>query len=134
MSRSSPSAVAARSSARDVLGRLGASAATFSKIVARPWPTPTHSVGDAVAPAAAAQLADQRAEQAGARAAERVAERDRAAVDVELLRASMPSSRDAGEHLGGEGLVELDQVDVVDRQAGALERLAGRAGTGPMPM
>ncbi len=29
-----------------------------------------------------------------------------------------------GDHLGGEGLVDLDQVDVVDRHAGALEGLA----------
>ena len=30
------------------------------------------------------------------------------------------------EHLGGEGLVDLDEVDVVDRHAGPLERLAAR--------
>ena len=69
--------------------------------------------GDAVLAAAAAQLADQGAGEAGAGAAERVAEGDRAAVDVEplLLDAELAG---AGEDLGGEGLVELDQVDLVD--------------------
>ena len=38
------------------------------------------------------------------------------AVEVEVL--------DHGERLGGERLVELDHVDVVERAAGALERLA----------
>ena len=38
---------------------------------------------------------------------------------------------DAGHRLGGKGLVELDQVDVVKCQAGALERfLSGGHGAG----
>ena len=44
------------------------------------------------------------------------------------LTRSRPSGRlplaQHGEHLGGERLVELDQVDVAERQAGALQRLA----------
>ena len=34
------------------------------------------------------------------------------------------------DHLGGEGLVELDHVDVVDRHPGALEHLLDRADRG----
>ena len=38
---------------------------------------------------------------------------------------------DAGQRLGGERFVELDQVDVGEREAGALERfLRGRHGAG----
>ena len=69
--------------------------------------------GDAVPAAAAAQLADEGAGEAGAGAAERVAEGDRAAVDVELLLVDAELAG-AGEDLGGEGLVELDQVDLVE--------------------
>ena len=36
-----------------------------------------------------------------------------------------------GDDLGGEGLVDLDQVDVADGQPGALQRLLGLASTGP---
>src|SRR6476659_7449881 len=68
---------------------------------------------DAIAAAATAQLPDERRGEAGAGAAERVAEGDRAAVDVELLFVDSQLSR-AGQHLGGEGLVQLDQVDVVE--------------------
>src|ERR1044072_9906854 len=76
--------------------------------------------------AAAAQLAEKGGGEAGAGAAEWVAEGDRAAVDVEALLVE-PELSGAGEDLGGEGLVELDQVDLVDREArggkGARDRL-----------
>ena len=45
----------------------------------------------------------------------------------------MPSSRDAGQDLGGEGLVELDQVDLVELEAGGGSA-RGTAATGPIPM
>ena len=65
----------------------------------------------------------QRGHDAGAGHAERVAEGDRAAVHVELVPrdAEVLGRRD---HLRGERLVDLDEVDVVDRHAGPLERLA----------
>ena len=63
---------------------------------------------------------------------ERVPERDRPAVDVERS-SSMPELADAGEHLGGERLVDLDQVDVAELEAGP-SRARAIAGTGPMPM
>src|SRR3954451_1544991 len=81
--------------------------------------------GDAELAAAALQLADQGAGEAGAGAAEWVAEGDRAAVDVEPLFVD-PELPGAGEDLGGEGLVQLDQVDLVDRQAGVLQRPGDR--------
>ena len=95
-----------------VLGRK-AYRQTASKTVARPWPTPTHMVAMPYLAAAAAQLADEGGGEAGAGAAEGVAEGDRAAVDVELLLVDAELAG-AGEDLGGEGLVELDQVDVVE--------------------
>ena len=59
----------------------------------------------------------------GAGHAERVAERDAAAVHVELLPrdAEVLGRRD---DLRRERLVDLDEVDVVDREPGAGERLA----------
>src|SRR3712207_2795462 len=67
---------------------------------------------------------DGRGGDAGAGRAERVADRDRTAVDVDLVQ------RDGGFALPGEddraeGLVDLEQVDVVDGQAGVPERLRG---------
>ena len=38
----------------------------------------------------------------------------------------MPRCLADGMHLGGERLVDLDEVDVVDRHAGPGERLAAR--------
>ena len=63
--------------------------------------------------------------EAGAGAAERVAEGDRAAVDVEALLVDAELAG-AGEDLGGEGLVELDQVDLVELEAGGGERARDR--------
>ena len=40
---------------------------------------------------------------------------------------------DAGQGLGGKGLVQFDQIDVGQLQAGSLERLLV-AGTGPVPI
>jgi hypothetical protein len=54
--------------------------------------------------------------------AERVAERDRAAERVELLGVDAPLVA-ARHDLGGERLVELEHVDVVDRHAGLREHL-----------
>ena len=87
---------------------------------------------DPVAAAAAAELVQEGGREAGAGAAERVAEGDRAAVDVEALLVD-PELADAGEDLGGEGLVELDQVDLVEPEAGGA-RARGIASTGPIPM
>src|SRR4051812_45087293 len=78
-----------------------------------------------VAAAGALELVQQRRHQPGTGRAERVAERDRAAVDVDLgqVGAGLLLPR---EHHRREGLVDLDQVDVVDRQAGLLQGVRRR--------
>src|SRR5262245_19519419 len=75
--------------------------------------------------AALFHLAQQRQQQASARGAERVAERDRAAVDVALLAVELQLLL-AAEVLRRERLVDLDQVEVTDLQAGLLARLLDR--------
>src|SRR5207245_1183264 len=81
--------------------------------------------GEPAAAAAGAQRVDERDQDAGAAGADRVAERDRAAVDVEA--APVPGELAVvGQHLGGERLVELDQVVVCDRVALAGQQLADR--------
>src|SRR3954447_13979604 len=79
--------------------------------------------GDAPAMAAALHLVGQPAEDADARGAERMADGDRAAVGVDLrgVQAVLGPLADVGEALGGEGLVELDAVDVAPPDAGALQ-------------
>jgi hypothetical protein len=67
----------------------------------------------------------QRGRQLGAGAAERVAEGDRAAVDVQPIRIDRKLAK-AGEHLGRERFVQLDEIDLVERQAGDLQDLADR--------
>ena len=117
-----------RSSARTPRGSRRRSARRqaegFSTTVARPWPTPMHIVARPQPRAAAAHLPHQRGQQARAGAAERVAERDRAAVHVQPLAVDAQLAH-AREHLGGEGLVQLHEVDVRDVEPGAFERAAG---------
>src|SRR5262245_56052672 len=71
---------------------------------------------DAVPDLAPLHLVGQRADQARAGHAVGVAERNRAAVDVQLLRVD-PQAIAAVDDLHGERLVQLPQVDVADRQA-----------------
>ena len=61
-----------------------------------------------------------------------MAERDRAAVDVGLVRVQSQAARDR-DRLRREGLVALDDVDLVQRQAGLLQRQTG-GGIGPSPI
>jgi hypothetical protein len=74
---------------------------------------------------------DERHQDAGAAGTDRVPEGDGAPEDVDLLRVQLQLAQD-GEALGGEGLVELEQVHGVRTQGGLLERLAhGGHGTDP---
>ena len=57
--------------------------------------------------------------------AERVADRDRAAVDVDPLGVELGPQLQAREALRGEGLVELDEVDVRPGAPGTGERPVG---------
>lgn len=72
--------------------------------------------------AAPPQLVEQGADLAGAGAAEGVAEGDGAALGVDFLHGEAELVG-APEALGGEGLVDLEDVDVVLGEAGELEDL-----------
>jgi MFS family permease len=76
----------------------------------------------AVALAALLQRVHQRGHQLGARAAQRMPQRNRAAIDVEPRPDRPPTSLQPGHRHRGEGLVDLEQVDVVDLHAGLLQR------------
>src|SRR5262249_36865777 len=69
----------------------------------------------AVAGAGAAHAVDQRGHEPRAGGAERVPERDRAAVRVEPVRVGAQLAH-PGEGHGGEGLVHLVALDVVERE------------------
>src|SRR5262249_34718783 len=90
--------------------------------------------GAAVAPAALGERVQEGDDDARAGGADRVAERHRAAAHVELLGGDLHiAGHRQGD--GGEGLVHLEEIDLVDAQAGALERLAdGADGRGGEPL
>src|SRR5207302_5659545 len=73
------------------------------------------------------EAVQQGAEDAGPRHPEGMAERDRAAVRIELVAewidAELPCG---GDHLGREGCVDFDYIDIGDRHARPLERLPRR--------
>src|SRR5262249_39172029 len=87
---------------------------------------------EAVAGPAAPQLHRDRGDEARSGGAERVADRDRAAVHVHL-RGRDPPLAQRRDHLGGEGLVELDAVDLRGLDARGPERLARRDGPAHAP-
>src|SRR3954470_4545428 len=92
----------------------------------------THAAADAqgdqrAARIAALELVDHRAGDHGAGGAERVTHRNGATVDVELLVGDVQVLLEL-QHDGRERLVQLEQVDVVHGQAGAVEHLAGGRG------
>ena len=82
---------------------------------------------------ASSRRVEERGHDAGPGLAEGVAEGDGAALDVELVPADA-EVLGRGDDLGGEGLVDLDQVDVVDGHAGPLRGPGGRPRPGPRPM
>ncbi len=69
------------------------------------------------------QFVERRSEDHGACCAERVAERDGAAVHVQFVVRHFQLAHEA-EHDRGEGLIDLVEVDVVLRHAGAVQDLA----------
>ena len=87
-------------------------------MVAVPMPAPMQSVTSPVDEIAPLQFVDQRAEDHRAGGAERMAERDGAAVDVDLGRIEIERLQIA-QHHRGERLVDLEQIDVGERHAGA---------------
>ena len=72
---------------------------------------------------------EQGDEDAGARAADWVAERYRAAVDVQAIAVDGKLGEHR-EHLRGEGLVQLDEIEVVEGELQPGEQLAD-SGHGP---
>ena len=80
-----------------------------------------------VAPAGPLQLPRRGEREACAGRAERMADRDRPAVGIDAavvrVEAELPET---AEHLCGERLVDLDDVHVGQRQAGAIQGLPGR--------
>src|SRR5215510_168940 len=70
-------------------------------------------------------LMNQTRHDARAAASEGMSQRDRSAIDVDFGRIHA-QLLDARERLRREGLVELDEVDVVNRQTGAFERFGRR--------
>src|SRR4029450_3391596 len=77
-----------------------------------------------VATAGPGKLGDEHRDEAGPAHAEGVSERDGAPVDVDLGHVQAELA-DGGDRLAGEGLVELDEVEVSHLQPGPLDRLAG---------
>src|SRR5947207_3722961 len=73
----------------------------------------------------ALELVQQRRDQPRAGRPERMAQGDRAAVHVDLVHVRLELATPGRDHRG-EGLVDLDQIDVVDLHAVALEDLPGR--------
>ena len=81
----------------------------------------SYAHGDhSVAGFAAGHLAQEGGGEFGSGAAEGVAEGDGSAVDVEAGGVEA-EDLDDGEGLGGEGFVELDEVDLVEGEAGEFE-------------
>src|SRR5713101_8331754 len=81
--------------------------------------------GEGVALAFALQERRRLAGDARAGGAQRMAERDGAAVEIGPALVDAEFAH-AGDRLRGEGLVDLDDVDVLDGEAGALQRLLRR--------
>src|SRR5436190_3261613 len=69
------------------------------------------------------ELVEQRRDDPRARGPDRVSESDRAAVHVHLVPVE-PQLATVGQRLGGERLVDLDQVERVDRQLDPVEQPA----------
>src|SRR3954447_14435408 len=78
-----------------------------------------------VAAAAPAQLVEQRDDEARAAHPERVADGDRTAVHVHAVAVEAEFSDD-GKALRCERLVQLDEIELADRNARASEKLANR--------
>ena len=88
-------------------------------------PPPMHIVTTASLAASAPELVEGRGRELGAGASEWMAEGDGAAVDVELVVGDAELLLDV-DRLAAEGLVDLEDVDVVDREVVLGEQLLDR--------
>jgi len=91
----------------------------------KPLPDADAHRRDAVASVPTLELAQEGPREAGAGGSDRVTDRDRATVGVGAV-VRQPERADAGEHLRGEGLVELDRVALVHRHTSPLDELRHR--------
>src|SRR5687767_10478010 len=82
----------------------------------------THRL-EAVAGVAALHLVEQRGHDPAAGGADRVANRDAGAIGIEAVEVIVLEAPFAGngQYLGSEGFVQLDDVHVLEAQAGATE-------------
>ena len=78
-----------------------------------PTAAPQHMVIECGRSVALLELVERRHDEARAGGAHRVAQRDGAAVDVHLVHVDARDGARPAEHHRGEGLVDLDEVDVV---------------------
>ena len=76
--------------------------------------------GEARAFAGTLKLIQKRADDDGPGGAQRVAHGDGAAIDVDFGAVDIKGLHEAQNH-GGEGFVDLEQVDVIDRHAAVFE-------------
>src|SRR5690349_24856372 len=81
--------------------------------------------GQRIALAFALQQRGRLAGDARASGTERMTERDGAAVEIGLAFVDAELAH-AGDGLGREGLVDLDDIDILDGEAGTLQRLLRR--------
>ena len=94
-------------------------------MVATPWPCPMHIVArPSLAPWSRIRC-KQRGRDPGAAGAQRMADRDRSAARVHLLFADA-QQLEHGQDLDGERLVELDAIDLIEREPGSLQGLLSR--------
>ena len=96
------------------------------RMAASPWPPPPHSATAAVDAPRRRSSSSAVSATPRPRHADRVAERDGAAVDVDLVLVDAEVVH-RGQADGGEGLVDLEEVDGPEVDAG----LAGRLDDGP---
>ena len=85
-----------------------------------PWPPPMQRVTTAPAKSITLQRVQQPRRQHGTGGPDRMPVRDSAAVDVDHVLGE-PDLAQAGQGDGGEGLVDLDTIDIADRPAGPVE-------------
>src|SRR5437867_4498603 len=78
--------------------------------------------GDAEIRATIDHRVDQRRRDAGAASPERMADGNRATADIDL-RFIEAEHADASQRLRGKRLIELDQIDVLERQATSFQDL-----------
>ena len=105
-----------------------------SMIVAFAMPAALAHRLEAVAAAGALELAEQRGHEPAPRAAERVAERDRAAVHVDPARGRGGARCAHASTTRRERLVDLDEVDVVERELRRARAPCAVAGIGAVSM